>query len=310
MLVPSCGVLFGGALTSFGGSDIQSAYNNFNAGTGLDVTLDHDYRRPGQVLSPADIAIAKTPGAILQLNWKPVYTWADADGSNATVNSQIDAMANSIKSLGSTKIFLALYHEPENDVSGGAAGCPSSIYKGSAGTPDDYRAMWANVEARFAADGVTNVVWAMNYMGYQTWDCMINDLWPGNNLVDWVFWESYSATGDSFANETGRVYNLLTAQSDATHDYLSKPWGVGEFGTRANTSAGQIAYYQALQHELDTNMFPKLKLLSFFDNIGAAGDWRVAYNANGQSDPAELSAFETLANDPLITGPEAAVRQM
>jgi hypothetical protein len=307
MLVPSCGILFGGVLTSFGGSNIVSGLDNFQNATGLHFVLDHDYRRPGQVLSSNDIQVANTPGEILQLNWKPTYTWADANGSNATVNAQIDAMANSIKSLGSTKIFLTLYHEPENDVSGGASNCPGISYKGSAGTPADYRAMWANVEARFNALGVTNVVWDMNYMGYAGWDCMVNDLWPGNSLVDWVFFESYSGSNATYSSTTGHFYNLLTSLSDSTHNYLSKPWGIGEFGTFADTAAGQEQYYLGIKNALDTNEFPNIKLMSVFDSIGVNYDERVDIGPNGQTDPQELANFVTLAKDSnILAGNSAA----
>jgi hypothetical protein len=306
MLVPSCGVLFGGVLTSWGGTDIMTQLNDANAGTGTHMDLAHDYRRPGQVLSPYDIQVAKTPGDILQLNWKPATTWSDANGNNATVNAQIDAMANSIKSLGSTKIFLTIFHEPENDVSSGGTNCPGLTYKGSAGTPADYRAMWANVHARFAALNVTNVVWVMNYMNYAPWDCLINDLWPGNSLVDWVFFESYSDNNSTFATQTAHFYNLLTNQTDSTHNYLSKPWGIGEFGSNATNNAIRNLYYSGVKTALDSNEFPKLKLLSVYDSPGIGGDFRVAFTDAGTPDPGGLEDFMKLATDPIITEGDAA----
>jgi hypothetical protein len=299
-LVPSCGILFGGALDSFGGNDLYTQYTNFNAGTGEHMTIQHDYRRPGQTLSPYDIKVADAPDALLQLNWKPSYTWSQAAGGDATVNSQIDAMAQSIKSLGSNKIFLTLFHEPENDVSGGATGCSSSIYKGNAGTPADYRAMWANVEARFTALGVTNVVWDMNYMNYSVWDCMVDDLWPGNSLVDWVFFESYSSNGYGWNAATSHMYDLLSSTSDAQHDYLSKPWGIGEFGTDATSDADQVQYYRDMKTSLDDNTYPHLKLISAYDSPVNGIDYRVAYDDQGHSDPAELASFERVAADPLV----------
>jgi hypothetical protein len=299
-------MLFGGVFTSWGGADLVSQYNDANAGTGTHMTLAHDYRRPGQVLSPQDITIAHTPGAILQLNWKPVFTWSDGNGSNASVNAQIDAMANSIKSLGSTKIFLTLFHEPENDVSSGGTNCPGLTYKGSAGTPAQYRAMWANVEARFDAAGVTNVVWVMNYMNYAPWDCLINDLWPGNGLIDWVFYESYSDNNSTFPVQTAHFYNLLTNQTDATHNYLSKPWGIGEFGTNATNLSVRDTYYTGVKNALDSNEFPKLKLLSEYDSPGVGGDFRVAFTDAGAPDPASLANFMTLAKDAVVIEGDAA----
>jgi hypothetical protein len=305
-LVPSCGVLFGGALTTWGGADIKSQYDDALAGTGTHVTLDHDYRRPGDVLSPYDIALMKTPGAILQLNWKPATRWSLADGSSSTVNAQIDAMANSIKALAPHKLFLTIYHEPENDVSGGATNCPGIHYKGSAGTPAEFRAMWANVEARFAALGVTNVVWDMNYMNYASWDCMVDDLWPGNDLVDWIFFESYSDDNSTFQGQTSHFYNLLTSHSDATHDYLSKPWGVGELGTDASTASARDSYFSGVKTAIDHSTFPNLKLYSVFDADTVGPDFRVNRTPNSQVDPLKLADFMKLATDPQVEAGESA----
>jgi hypothetical protein len=307
-MVPSCGVLFGGYMNSFGGADPLDSLNAFNAAAGTHLILVHDYRHPGATLSAHDVAAAKTPGDVLQLNWKPAYSWADAGGGNASVNSQIDAMAASIKALGNTKIILTIFHEPENDVSGGAAGCPSNIYKGTAGTPADYRAMWANVESRFNADGVTNVAWAMNYMGYSGWDCMVNDLWPGNNLVDWVLFESYRAMAhEDYVPTTALFYNFLTQNSDADHNYLSKPWGLGEFGDDEASLSGQEQYYLDIKSAIDNNTFPKLKLYSCFDSADY-GELRVAYSYLGQPDPKELANFVTLADDPnVLAGNQSAL---
>jgi hypothetical protein len=306
-LVPSCGVLLGGAMESFGGNTVQSQYDNFNADSGTRVVLEHDYRRPGQTLSAADTALANTKNTLLQLNWKPSWTWSDAAGGDASVNSQIDDMARSIKALGSHKIFLTLFHEPENDVSGGASGCPSNIYKGSAGTPADYRAMWANVERRFAALGVSNVVWVMNYMNYSRWDCMIDDLWPGNSLVDWIFFESYSGNGDTFANETGHFYNLLTTHSDAANDYLSKPWGIGEFGTSMTSASARAAYYDSIKTAIDDRTYPRLRLLSVYDYLIGDNDFRVAYDSQSQYDPSDLAAFDSIGNDPTVRAGDSSV---
>jgi hypothetical protein len=302
MLVPSCGVMLGGYLTSFGGTNVESQFTSFNAGSGSTISVAHDYRRPGQVLSAGDVQVAQTPGALLLVNWKPANSWADANGGNASVNAQIDAMAESVKALGSTKIMLTIFHEPENDVSSGASGCPSTIYKGAAGTPADYRAMWANVEARFAALGVTNVVWVMNYMGYTGWQCMVDDLWPGNNLVDWILWDPYSSDNLTFSQTVSNFYNELTSMSDASHDFLSKPWGLGEFGDRSTSDANQENFYSTVAQDLDNNEFPKLKLLTLFDAIGNTGDYRVAYNAEGNFDPKELADLHVLDEDQAIVG--------
>jgi hypothetical protein len=237
------------------------------------------------------------------VNWKPSYTWADADGGDSTVNAQIDAMARSVKALGSTKIFMTIFHEPENDISGGADGCPSAIYQGNAGTASQYREMWSNVESRFAALGVTNVVWSMNYMGFDRWNCMVDDLWPGNGLVDWILWDPYESTSQGFSQSVGHFYSELTSLSDVAHDYLSKPWGLGEFGDGSSSDANQESFYSTVAQALDSNKFPKLQLLTLFDS----GNYRVAYNEAGNFDSKELADLAALDQDPAIVAGRASV---
>jgi hypothetical protein len=57
-LVPSCGVLLGGSVHSFGGSNIVTETDDFNAGIGMKMVVAHDYRTPGQVLSAPDVTMA------------------------------------------------------------------------------------------------------------------------------------------------------------------------------------------------------------------------------------------------------------
>ena len=211
-------------------------------------------------------------------------------------------MARSVKALGNTKIIITLYHEPENDVSGGAFGCPPTTYKGHAGTPAQYVAMWANVQSRFAALGVTNVVWSMDYIGYSRWNCMVDDLWPGNSRVDWVLWDPYESSSQTFSDSVSGFYDELTSLSDATHDYLALPWGLGEFGDNSSSNANQESFYSSVGQTLESGQFPKLKMLVLWDS----GSYRVAYNAAGAKDPTELANLAVLSRDPMIAAGRAS----
>ena len=31
----------------------------------------------------------------------------------------------------------------------------------------------------------------MNYLGFDGWDCLFPELWPGNDRVDWITWDPY-----------------------------------------------------------------------------------------------------------------------
>ena len=56
-------------------------------------------------------------------------------------------------------MFLAIWHEPENDMKG----C------GSGKTEADYAAMYRYDVTRLRSLGVTNAVFVMNYMGFSGW---------------------------------------------------------------------------------------------------------------------------------------------
>jgi hypothetical protein len=154
---------------------------------------------------------------------------------------------------------------------------------------------------------VTNVVWSMNYMGYSVWNCMVDDLWPGNSLVDWVLWDPYQTTNLGFAPSVTSFYGELTSLSDASHDYLSKPWGLAEFGDNSSVDSNQEQFYSTVAKSLDSNQFPKLKLISVYDALGTGGDYRVAFDEAGTPDSKELANFALLSNDPLIVAGRASV---
>jgi len=283
---------------------------------GRQVDIVHAYNNPGAVLTSDEIALATRPDTMLYLNWKPTLTWADADGSDQATNASIDAMAQSIQALGSTKIFLAVFHEPEKSVSGTPAGC-SSPGPGTAGTTDDYRAMWHNVRARFDALGVSNVVWVMNYLSYAPYRCMDADLWPGNDLVDWVAFDNYGTGGQpDFVTNVGSMYDFLNSSSAPEHDYASKPYALAEWGINGTTVTPQQTYdyIDQAKSAVEDDVFPNIEAYMVFDNAGPDGsENRVSYQNGGVYDPVRQQHYTAFADssafvDPAdTTAPTAAI---
>lgn len=261
--------------------------------------LIHRYHSSTQTSFDAnEISYYNRANTYLYINWKPDTTWANAAGGNATVDARIDAMADSIKALGDKKIFLTVFHEPENDVSSG--NCTTNGGSAAAGSPTDYVNMWHNVRARFDAKGVTNVVWTMNYMGYQAWNCLVPLLWPGNSYVDWITYDPYgggSHTSTLFDESVSPFYNYLSQTSDATHDYLSKPWGLAEHGAWANsgtTQAGAIDYWNQAKNAIVNRTYPKLKMFMTFDT-SVNGSSQVGMDFSGQPSIDEQTAYNNFA---------------
>ena len=257
-------------------SDLRSqiSYHEQRIGRKGDIVRGNYHVGP-QYLTLPEKSYAERPSTILLVNWKPSTSWAAARGGNPTVNRVIDSMAASIGSVAPHKIMLVLAHEPENDVSSGTS-CQTKSTTGS-GSPADYRAMWANVQQRFAARGIKNVVWVMNYMGYKPYDCLVPQLWPGNGRVDWVMMDSYGTRANPLIDDSvGRFYRFLKRTSDSSHDFLSKPWGLGEFSIHRVTQPQAYAYWDSVKAAVHNSRYPKLKAFIAFDSSGGNADNRVA----------------------------------
>lgn len=304
-LVPSCGAWLG-AWSNGGehgvGSGLRASIEEHESRIGRQVNFVHYYHGQGATLSNDEKYFINRPNTYLLMNWKPAGTWGPAGGGNATVNADIDKTANSIKSVAPKKIMLVVFHEPENDVTaGGAPGCTSGGYSSGAnkGTAAEYRAMWQNVRNRFDALGVTNVVWAMNYMGFVSHDCMIKDLWPGNNLVDWVLFDPYPGGNENWDTGFGRFYKFLNNNSDVAHAFSSKPYGVGEWGSWHKTQDKVYKLYDDGKAALAANKHPNIKLYTIFDAVGI-DDSRVSHNDASQPDSVEQQHYNSFVSAPQL----------
>ncbi len=302
-LVNSCRPWLGAESGGYGVTGFRSRMLEHEARIGRQVDIVHAYNGAGAVLSNDMVTLAKRPGTIGMYNWRVSLNWAAGDGRSLLVNTQIDAMAASIKALGSTKIMLSLYHEPESSITpGGSPRCPAHSLNGTSGTTTDYVNMWHNVRARFDALGVDNVVWVMSYTGYVTAHCLTKDLWPGNDYVDWVMWDPYPKNA-SWTATVGSFYNYLTANSDAEHDFLSKPWGLGEFGYVGSSQTAAYAMYDEARRNVQNGVHPKLKAYIVWDNYTSSShDDRVGFTETHVADPVEQQRYNAFANDPLFTG--------
>jgi hypothetical protein len=305
-LVNACRPWLGAAANNYpqASSDTKSQILYHEQRIGRQLDLVHTYHPVGDnKLDDTDLYFATRADTYLFANWKPAAKWADANGGNASVNAGIDKMANSIKTIAPKKIFLTLHHEPENDVTSGGS---CSSYKGAAGTTDGYKAMWQNVENRFKAAGTTNVVWVMDYMNYAPWDCVVNQLYPGDNLVDWITFNGYGRNDDTWKGNVGRFYNFLTTNSNAQHNYLSKAWGIAEWSIGHGTSDQHATYFDQVRQSLTDNTFPNLKMYMAYDSRDQGSDTgsnvRVAYDDNGNWSENQMAHYKALANDPHLVG--------
>jgi len=122
-------------------------------------------------------------------------------------------------------------------------------------------------------------------------------------MVDWVLIDSYATgTAPSIGASYGKAYSFMSSTSDATHNYLSKPWGPGEFGVHNATQAQQYAYWDSFKTAVDKATYPQVKAFINFDSPGYEpfSGIRVAYADNGTYDPVEQQHYNAFARDPKL----------
>jgi beta-mannanase len=302
LLVPSCGVLWGAAAGGFTDTPRDQALKDWEGITGRTATIYHTYHK-GDEMFPTASEIAMTRDAahprVLLLNWKVAYgsTWAKVAAGEK--DARIDKWAAYVKAnYGTQKFFLALHHEPENDVDATA---------GSGMTAKDYAAMYRHVVLRLRADGVTNAVQVLAYMGNEKWMAQSwwKDLYPGDDVVDWMGLDSYVSVEKGYYHY-GDFGDLLDRQPTggglgwydwSVKNHLAKPIMVAEWGMyhRLAYPTDKSAAYASVVPELAVH--PQVKAIVYFDTASDdEGDRNIAVN----STPSSLAAFRTVAANPIF----------
>lgn len=264
-LVSSCGRWFGVAPQAYSGNTPAVSLAVDEGFTGSAFALAHEYHTNGTLFPTAEeIAIANQSGhnRVLLENWKPAgdMTWAKAAAGGA--DARIDAEAAYLKSHFNFPFFLTVWHEPENDVN------PTA---GSGMTVADYQAMYRHTILRLRADGATNFASVMNYMGFGRWNSMLDGLYPGDDVVDWIAYDPYQtsasgAVGHDFADMVNRSYNGDPGfYSWATTKHPSKPLMLAEWGGLYNPAkpTDQAAFFATVTTQI--TQFPALKAVVYFD---------------------------------------------
>ncbi|MEU8607948.1 DNRLRE domain-containing protein [Actinoplanes sp. NPDC048791] len=301
LLVPSCGVLWGAAAGGFTDTPRDQALKTWETLTGRTATIFHQYHKGDeQFPTKAEIAMTQDPQRprVLLLNWKVAYnsTWAKVAAGQQ--DARIDKWSAYVKQNFQQKFFLALHHEPENDVQTTAA---------SGMTAKDYAAMYRHVITRLRTNGVTNAVNVIAYMGNEKWMAQSwwQDLYPGDAYVDWVGLDSYVSVEKGYYHY-GDMGDILDRQPTggglgwydwAVRNHPSKPIMVAEWGMyhRRATVTDKSAAFASVVPELKAH--PAIKAVVYFDTASDdEGDRDISVN----SMPSSLTAFKKVAADPMF----------
>ncbi len=228
----------------------------------------HTYHINDQLFpTAAERAIAMQPGRnrMLLINWKPATDMSWAAVAAGRADARIDRLAAYIKSSFTQRFYLAVFHEPENDVN------PTA---GSGWTAADYAAMYRHTVLRLRAGGATNAITVMNYMGFSKWmrQSWFPQLWPGNDVVDWIGLDPYGS--GSVTGYGARDFATLVDRPElgypgyytwAKTAHPGKPIMLAEWGVRYDPAnpTGQATFFDSMQSQLAA--YPNIKALVYWD---------------------------------------------
>ncbi|AEV86502.1 endoglucanase [Actinoplanes sp. SE50] len=299
-LVPTCGVLWGAAAGGFTGKPREVEHRAWERASGRTATIFHTYHK-GDEKFPTDAEIAmardKAHPRVLLMNWRVEYgtTWAGVAAGKE--DKRIDAFAQRIKTKFPEKFYLVLNHEPEDDV------IPTA---GSGMTAKDFAASFRHVIQRLRADGVSNAVSVVAYMGNEKWMAQSwwKDLYPGNDVVDWIGLDSYVSAEKNYYH-AGVFADLLDRKAKggvgfydwAVRNHPGKPMMVAEWGAyhRVGKVVNKSAVFNSVLPELAKR--PAIKAIVYFDTKkDLYGDRDISID----SSPASLASFRKLAASPLF----------
>lgn len=302
LLVPVCGAWFGSSVPSADGRfDDVTGFAEYEAAAGSRPDIIHLYER-GDRPFPDDLQrqLAERRGAprsLLYFSWKPAptLTWREVADGGADVT--IDAAARRLAGY-PYRLFVTIHHEPENDV---------VDVPGSGMTPADYVAMYRRVVDRLRAGGADNVVFVMTYMGFSRWASLVDALYPGDDVVDWIGYDPYGhETETSFARLLDRpnpqhawpgFYTWATAKAPG------KPIMLAEWGFDLTAQPDAPAILDGAVETLRSG-FPMIKALVYWNGSDDRIEGRLG--RRGELAEAFTAAFRRLAADPYFDATSTA----
>ncbi len=296
LLVPACGAWLGASIPSRDGNYTWSKGLAEYESVAQNVPdILHFYKNGNQTFpSKSELAVAERPGkprSLLLYNWKPTgATWREV--ANGAADSQIANVANGLKKY-PHKVFLNIYHEPEDQVRTSAS---------SGMTVADYKAMYRHVVDKLRSHGVNNAVYVWNPMGYEGWRDYLDGLYPGDDYVDWMCYDPYAK--DDMRKNLADIANRPRPNLGwpgyydwATTKAPGKPLMMCEFGvdTISNSDPAAILGGDAEQLMRD---FPMLKAFVYWNSVDSHVDTRIDNtSAKGR---AYGDAYRQFANQPFF----------
>lgn len=232
----------------------------------------------------------------------PMFTWQPQNGSqgvtqsftlaniiNGDYDTYITNWATAAKTWGHP-FFLRLAHE----MNGNWYPWCASV---NGNTSAQYVQMWQHVHDIFISVGATNVTWVWCVNVIYSGSTPINQLYPGDNYVDWLALDGYNRLANPWQDFSAIAAATLT---QLTNIAPGKPIMVAETGcnqTNNPTETKAQWFLNALTNYLPL-VQPRIKAWVYFNSTNSSdgNDWRITVPANavtGYQQGIGLSYYDT-----------------
>lgn len=248
--IPSSGAYVG---ATAGGTQSVPA---LEAQTNIPLAIHRSYYNADQVDKALSVVNAdEAAGRLPWISFKMPYSWADMAAGRG------DAWAiNLVQRLAQVNgpVWLAFHHEPEGD-----------------GNMTDWTAMQRHL-APLVHQYSDNISYTTILIAWDSFygpsEYRINNVWPGDGLVDIAAWDVYNNFGTTRGNpkamlDTASYFSQMQAFAQAHH----VDWAIAETGY---TNAAAQADPQWLTHEYNDLVAHGGLALDYFDSsLNSIADW-------------------------------------
>ena len=285
-LMPAQGVYFGSRVDTRGSESQRQAIERVEGQIGRKFDIDHEYYRWNDAIPTSQQRWDASTGRLPFVNWLSansngsVIPWSSiADGSQ---DPWIIQRADAFRAFGSP-IYLAFHHEPENDLS-------------RFGSPQDYAAAFRHIVDVFRAEGVMNVAFVWNMMGWSfnsRSGIDVNAFYPGDDYVDFVGGDGYNkypqdGSWVSFQQIFQPIYDFAVAHG--------KPLMVAEYGVMEDPNDPSHKGQWFRDALVTLQSWPQLKAMVYYDVEKDGRPWIT------DSSTSSMDGYRDLVNG-IVTAP-------
>lgn len=295
-LVPACGVLWGISTNPATQATLQAAEKD----TGRTFDLVYRYHDIVADFPDDDERAVVREGRALHIAiaareyGEGEDTVSYADIARGTYDASLRRQATGLASL-NAPVFVTFEQEANQ-----------RRKLGVRGSAEDFKAAWRHVHEVYKAEGATNAVWVWVMTGAAENLSRAGQLWPGNDVVDWISWNVYNGSGcnsgkvkpasyETFEQGLKPFYDWVRRSGPALGIDPDKPMMISESGSviYRDDLARTAGWYRQIPEVLPR--YPQVKAIALWaSSTSEACDYRF------HRYPEVAQAVAEIAKSPLL----------